>query len=55
MEFKKAGSITKLIDLYHGTKVVFNAFDDKANGRSHRVSETLYPRINVTLRKVEGF
>ena len=53
MDFEQNKKITS-IDLYNGTKVVFDAIEDKNNGRSHRVSATLFPRINITLRKVKG-
>ena len=38
--------------LYHGTKIKFNAINDKKKNIVHRVPNTLYPRINITLRKV---
>ena len=42
----------KKIDLYNGTRVTFNAFEDFKKQIKHRVYKTLYPRLNITLRKV---
>ena len=42
------------VQLRHGMEhaVCFDAFDDKENSRAHEVSSTLWPRINLTFRKL---
>mmetsp|Transcript_17702 Transcript_17702/g.31415 ORF Transcript_17702/g.31415 Transcript_17702/m.31415 type:complete len:264 (-) Transcript_17702:818-1609(-) len=42
------------VELRHGMEhaVCFDAFEDKSNSRAHEVSSTLWPRVNLTFRKL---
>ena len=53
MEFRENNIITK-IKLKHGTKIEFNAFNDYKFKRFHRIPKTMYPRINITFRKLKS-
>ena len=53
MEFKENNIVTK-IKLKHETKIEFNAFNDYKLKRFHRIPKTMYPRINITFRKLKS-
>lgn len=40
-------------ELYHGTCITFDAFEDFRVGRHHAVFSTLHPRINLTYRHLK--
>lgn len=43
---------SRTIVLQHGTAIRFNAIKHKQKKCEHRVSKTLHPRVNVTLRRI---
>ena len=54
MDFKGPDKKITKHELKHGSRVEFDAIEDEKNEIQHRVSKTLFPRLNITLRKVKA-
>lgn len=50
---KDGGNVVKSEDLTHGSVVRFDAKKHKKKRCEHRVAKTLFPRVNVTMRKLK--
>lgn len=53
MEFKRKNGEKFSINLIHGMKVTWNLQEHADEEIQHRVSKTLFPRINITRRKLK--